>query len=489
MELRKLALPLAALVALTSLAGLAAADGTSGSPSSPPPACAQDTPCADSRYRDCMAKARQDGTVTADEERMCQDDYCARIHNDWCARYCRENAGRPPCKTEKPSSSGPSNSSGPSDVPAGARSCFEHGKERDKCVKEYCREHESECKRFCHEHPGAGFCAFKPSGGERHITFEPLADGTGLANLTVRGLLVLSSVRMQAEGEFESRHSDHKLRVEVGKNRLELHDAAAGFLRFEGPDAIVTLTFPPGAIHELGPAGKKAFIHYGAQGTAQLDSRNMTWLDERTVQVTEFFAFHVNKANGAETPERIKVKDAIERGDKVGAEIRVHRGAEPEVFAYDRVDVELRASRDKPTQADPIRVILSSELPEGRTFVLHINRTVMDVEAGRVHLRYFDLPDGANGTARTEVVFLAASSLDDILDPNDDSGQPEYYIVRDQNGLQVLVSVPHWSVHMVELSSLAELVTPSVLIGVAAGAGAVAIAAVALFVPRRRNEP
>lgn len=441
----------------------------------PPPGCTPDTPCSDPAFRDCVK--RTNGTARGEEQ--CRKEYCERAHNDWCKTWaCRPGSSGSACPKPTPPDEG--------------RDCVgraeREGRLADSC-KEFCARHPDACKRFCDNHPRA--CAFAPRGDERHIGFEPLPDG--LANLTVNGHLILSSVRMEATEEFDSEHSDGTLRIEAGDNRLELHDAASGFLRFEGATATVTLVFPEGVTHTVGegPQSEASKVQYPGGGMAFLESEGLEWLDDRTVEVELFMAFHVvpgqfNPEGPADPQVRAKLRAALVEGDTVGGEIHVGKDSDPEVFAYDRVEIKLKHPKDRPTAEDPLVVTLSSDLPEGRTFVVHVNKSLLDDEK-RLVLRYFDLPDGENGTAKTEVVFNRASSLDDILDPNDDAGQPEYYVVRDEHGLQVMVTVPHWSVHMVELSSLAELVQPSVLIGIAAGAAGIAVAAVALFVPRRRD--
>ncbi|MHA1220902.1 MAG: carboxypeptidase regulatory-like domain-containing protein, partial [Candidatus Heimdallarchaeota archaeon] len=48
-----------------------------------------------------------------------------------------------------------------------------------------------------------------------------------------------------------------------------------------------------------------------------------------------------------------------------------------------------------------------------------------------------------------------ADDINDILDPNDDGSHPEYLIVIGSNGVQLLVSVPHFSEHSITFFNLA----------------------------------
>ncbi len=161
-----------------------------------------------------------------------------------------------------------------------------------------------------------------------------------------------------------------------------------------------------------------------------------------------------------------------------------------EVTEYDDMEVQV-AAPDELVGDSILEIQVSAELDAGRTVVLDLDPALLDglsVSAtSALKLRYFDLND--DGT-RTEVVFgMADGGLKDVLDPTDDAGQPEYWIVQDADGIQVLVSFPHWSTHIVTLQNVAEYLTqPSVLIGIAAGLGGVMVAAATMLLPRRRHE-
>jgi hypothetical protein len=126
----------------------------------------------------------------------------------------------------------------------------------------------------------------------------------------------------------------------------------------------------------------------------------------------------------------------------------------------------------------PIAVQLSANLTEGRTVVMHVDPALLgNATPDRLELRYYD--DHSDGS-RTEVVFAKAASIADVLDPTNDGGRPEYWVVSDSDGLQVLVSVPHWSTHTVTLAGLGEILQPSVLMGLVAGLSGTLVAAAEL---------
>jgi hypothetical protein len=117
--------------------------------------------------------------------------------------------------------------------------------------------------------------------------------------------------------------------------------------------------------------------------------------------------------------------------------------------------------------------------------VLHVDPALVgNATPERLVLRYFD--DHTDGT-QTEVIFAKADSIADVLDPTNDAGRPEYWVVADADGLQVLVSVPHWSTHTVTLAGLGIVLPPSVMMGLVAGVIGTMVAATAMFWPRKQR--
>ncbi len=53
-----------------------------------------------------------------------------------------------------------------------------------------------------------------------------------------------------------------------------------------------------------------------------------------------------------------------------------------------------------------------------------------------------------------------ADDISDILNPNDDGSNPEYLVTYGSNGTQVLVSIPHFSVHSISISSVGSQFAP-----------------------------
>lgn len=363
--------------------------------------------------------------------------------------------------------------------------------------REACKE------RSCQANPGDARCP-KPRDAESrgpsrersldHIAFT-LVSPSQISGFTVDSQLTLDSLTLNTGGASAAeRKGDDLLVVGDGDSRLRLHDNPVGQIEFKGEDGSVVLTFPPGVQVAAGERGHAARIHYPDGRDGLLVADEAAW-DGRNVTLTGFFSFHVARGGGpfegteqAGGELRSKLRSAMEKRH-LGAEVALERhpanaSRQVQVVAYDDLTVQVSLPNGTAAGA-PIAVQLSANLTEGRTVVLHVDPTLLgNSTADRLELRYFD--DHDDGT-RTEVLFLRAAGLADVLDPTDDAGQPEYWVVEDANGLQVLVSVPHWSTHTVTLAGLGALLQPSVLVGVLAGSAGIAVAAVAMFWPRRRD--
>lgn len=410
------------------------------------------------------------------------------------------------------SSSSSSSTSGPpsrgppaacDDDADGNQTCPPRGNRTEPRPRDGCRDDEDdEAAAHCER-------AVRAIGDERgrdYISFQVDAANATLLDYSIAGLLALERLQLDLDdGNLSIERSGATLHVRDGDAELRLHDIPTGLIRFKGDDGNVTLQFPADAAIERGEQGARIAYAGGREGFLVAD--NATWVDNSTVQLNGFFAFHV-PARGAPAQAPAAAIEAEERKDearengRIGAEISLKpRPAQAsgaalalddsvEILAYDDVDVVV----DLPEQASenaPLRVVVSSELDEGRTIVLNVDEALLaSTDPADLVLRYFDVYNRTDGSVyETEVVFASASSLQDVLEPMDDGGQPEFWVVEDANGVQVLVSVPHWSAHAITVASIATAFTaPNVAVGIVAGAAASLVMGVLLFLPRRRDD-
>lgn len=356
-------------------------------------------------------------------------------------------------------------------------------------------------------------------GRDRRVTFRVDAANRTLLDYAIDGKVVLAAIALDPGSDnLTVQRAGSTLRLGDADSELVLHDDPSGLVRFKGADGSVTVRLAPGAAAGVAADGSVARVTFADGSVGHLRLGNATWIDGETVLAAGFFAFLLppgqeprpgsasdagadDDGDGAAAAEvQEKLGRAITRS-RVGAEISVKAPAPAaastlaaeestvDVLAYDDVEVEVNVPSEAATPDAPIRVKVSAELDEGRTIVLKLDRSVLEsAKPGALVLRYYDLYSQPDGTeVQTEVLFAEAAGLEDVLDPSDDSGQPEYWVVEDANGLQVLVSVPHWSAHAVTIGSILAS-NPSVLAGILVGLAGSAVAAAAMLWPRRRED-
>lgn len=348
--------------------------------------------------------------------------------------------------------------------------------------------------------------------GRTWIGFQADAPNATLRDYTIGGLPALESLTLDLDGaNLTLRQAGSTLFVRDGESELRLHDEPNGLIRFKGAAGNITLVFPANATIDHGEHGARIAYAGGREGHLLAD--NATWLANGTVQLNGFFAFHVPPAHARAAPEEpapaTEAKEGVQRAIErrsIGAEVTLRAADEVpanaassaaaqdasgpiEILAYDDVEVEVELPDAAASPEAPVRVVVSSELDEGRTIVLNVDATLLDsTDPDHLVLRYFDLHNQTDGSIlETEVLFVQADSLQDVLSP--DEAQPEYWVVEDANGLQVLVSVPHWSAHAITVASFFEGVdAPSVVVGISVGAGMTVALGLVMLWPRRRPD-
>jgi hypothetical protein len=121
-----------------------------------------------------------------------------------------------------------------------------------------------------------------------------------------------------------------------------------------------------------------------------------------------------------------------------------------------------------------VDVTISSTSEVGKTMIISLDpATVSGMASGNAEILF-------DGHVATQ-----ASSYADILNPNDDNGVSEYFVLAGEAGTQVLVSVPHFSVHQVTLKER-ETSSTGVYMIAAALLGLLVIAETAFIVVKRK---
>ena len=135
---------------------------------------------------------------------------------------------------------------------------------------------------------------------------------------------------------------------------------------------------------------------------------------------------------------------------------------------YGDVQVLTAATKER------VDVTVSSATSVGKTIIVSLDpATVSGMASGNAEILF----DGH--------VASQASSYADILNPNDDNGVAEYFVLAGEAGTQVLVSVPHFSVHTVTLKEREAGTTPLYMVATVV-LGLLVVAETALLVRQRR---
>lgn len=326
--------------------------------------------------------------------------------------------------------------------------------------------------------PPAALGAFEVDAAERsargeHVSFR--YDDAGIHDFAA-GNATLFSIRVTGGGDDDDRRprdasvkaSGSEMRVRTLNYSFTAHDNPSGVARMQSEGDIL-VSFAEGAV--LAQAGEER-IQFEVEGlTGTLRGEDLE-VRGRAVRAEGNVLIFLDKARGSFDKHRDDIGDAIAKGH-VGAEATFHRGAggiQEEVVSYANVTMTtLKAEEGNLT------VLIDGHGTEGRVLVLNVDSRIIAASAA----------DELN-VLMDNFSIQRASGLVDILDPEDDGYQPEYYPVLDPqlDAFQLIVTVPHYSVHTLSVTSFIVLPPPSVVIGALAGVALLVPSAMLLF--RRR---
>jgi len=108
---------------------------------------------------------------------------------------------------------------------------------------------------------------------------------------------------------------------------------------------------------------------------------------------------------------------------------------EKHIFFYDNINITFL----KVDQSNISLTVDGNETSNGKTIVVNIDKNFFSND--KIYLIYDGQP------------IRLAENISDVLNPNDDGSNPEYIITYGANGTQVLISIPHFSQHEINLLS------------------------------------
>lgn len=309
------------------------------------------------------------------------------------------------------------------------------------------------------------------------------------------GQAVFGSIASGSSG-FVSAGADgaSTLVLENKGSRMEFSDTTSGFSRVVArTDTEAAFRVAAGlhaeersanVVEIVGDQGEHvgSLIITGADGGAATASRfRASGEGQVRAQLQEgaqvLFRTHVGIEAELSGAQRAMMNQAIATGHVAGQVVvqtqaslsaKAHEAAEAQARAEARASGDFRAAQDvvaitaaealgKVTAAvtasyfsdvqmltaatrERVDVTISSTATVGKTLIVSLDpETVPGMMTGDAMILF----DGS--------VAAQASSYADILDPNDDGGVAEYFVLAGEAGAQVLVSVPHFSVHTVTL--------------------------------------
>ena len=136
----------------------------------------------------------------------------------------------------------------------------------------------------------------------------------------------------------------------------------------------------------------------------------------------------------------LEIDRAIYSGD-VGGEILVEKNLDKQVVSYD----EQLSITSLDVESGRLSLVVNGEENlSGKTIVVNVEEGFFDINSD-IMVTYDDLE------------IKMADDIDDILNANDDGSTPEYLIVEGALGVQILVSIPHFSEHSITIYSIAEV--------------------------------
>jgi hypothetical protein len=244
------------------------------------------------------------------------------------------------------------------------------------------------------------------------------------------------------------------IRVRTANYTFVAHDnpSAVGKLETHG---LITITFADGVVLTRSGEESVRFSFGDVQGTLRNDDIRV---DGRTATAQDEVLVYLDEARGSFDRRRGDIGDAIEKRH-VGVEATFNANDSEEVVedvvSYGNVTMTtVKAERGNLT------VLVDGHGLDGRVIVLNVDGRVLGAQSAQ---KLNILLDNAS--------MLPASNFSDILDPDDDGYEPEYYIVYDPSAevFQLVVTVPHYSVHTLSITTFLEVVQPSVVVGVLAG--------------------
>lgn len=305
------------------------------------------------------------------------------------------------------------------------------------------------------------------SADGRYVDFSFDAAAGTLSGYTVGETEWFSQI--QAPGSFEAKAHGAYVSLKGDGFVLSVTDNPTGLLRIQANNTTIQLSLASGVAAtangsrvDLAAGNDSAFVTNATLAGSSLTMKQGVFLLRGP---------SVSAVARAYAPSQAQIEDAIAQG-RVAARVQVLPGG-ADVLDFQGAQVEARANAN-----GSHRVIVDANFTSGRTFVVDFAPGLLKAE--ELGVLYYD---EVNGTLQPAMI-QRADSLDDVLLIEAGEG-PEHWHVDDLQGEQVLVAIPHFSVHAFDVYAISGEVAPMILIGLVGAIVLVAVLAVGAYVGRR----
>ncbi|HEX08481.1 MAG TPA: carboxypeptidase regulatory-like domain-containing protein [Thermoplasmatales archaeon] len=154
---------------------------------------------------------------------------------------------------------------------------------------------------------------------------------------------------------------------------------------------------------------------------------------------------------------------------KVGAEVSIRN--ESGVYEDDSMIYDSSVSIDVNASPSEILLVVDGKNTQGKTIVINTDRSIFK-NLDKINITYDNKP------------IDMADDIFDVLDPTDDGSNVEYGLFLGKNGAQILVSIPHFSKHVIRILSFSiepEILMQYVAIAIFCGVIVIIMASFGMF--------
>lgn len=300
-----------------------------------------------------------------------------------------------------------------------------------------------------------------------YIDFSYDAAAGTLTGYTVGGVEWFAQI--QAPSSFEASAQGPRITLRGDGFLLMIMDTPTGLLRIDANGSAIQLDLGDGV--EAAANGSRIDLTIG-NDSAMVSNATLA---EGVLAVADgFFVLRgpsVSAVARAYSPSQAQIEDAVAEG-RVAARVQVFPNG-TDVLDYQDARVQARQNAN-----GSHRFIVDANFTSGRTFVVEFAPGLLRAES--LGVLYYNEVDGILQPAMIQ----RADSLEDVLLIEAGEG-PEYWHVDDLQGEQVLVAIPHFSVHAFDVYAISSAATPMVIIGLVAAGLLVAVLAVGAVTGRR----